>query len=45
MMIYLTTQGTCVRMEQGRLLIEEGRQGGLLRSIPKEQVDAIAIFG
>ena len=45
MILYLTTPGTSVKMDQGRLVINEGQSGHLVRSIPKEQVDSIAVFG
>lgn len=45
MILYLTSQGADVHIEEGRLIIQEADPGGVRRSIPKEQIDAIYVFG
>lgn len=43
MIIYLTSQGSKVSVDQGRMIIES--KDGVKKSIPKEQIDSISCFG
>lgn len=43
MIIYITNSGSTINMESGMLVINQ--PDGLLRKIPKEQIDMISIFG